>query len=63
MSDLLEDIVSMIIGVVTVGVMYFVGMLGLLIFLLVCAGSVFVFLWAVWNWIVLPTLPYVMGLI
>ena len=26
-------------------------------------GILLAFLWAVWNWIVLPTLPYVMGLL
>jgi hypothetical protein len=25
-------------------------------------GVLFAFLWAVWNWIVLPSLPYVVGL-
>ena len=29
---------------------------------LVYFGILFAFLWAVWNWIVLPTMPYIAGL-
>lgn len=25
-------------------------------------GFVLAFLWAIWNWIVLPTMPYIAGL-
>ena len=33
-----------------------------LVVYLVYFGILLAFLWAIWNWIVLPTLPYVAGL-
>ena len=41
------------------------GMLALLMCVaiyLVYFGILLAFIWAIWNWIVLPTLPYVAGL-
>ena len=46
-SDVLGGLVYIVLGV---GI--YVAYLGILL----------AFLWAVWNWIVLPTLPYVVGL-
>lgn len=47
LNDILGAIVALVIILVTYAI-YF--------------AAIFAFLWAVRNWIVLPTLPYVVGL-
>ena len=48
----MSDVSEMLIGVALVLITY--------VFYL---SVIFAFLWAVWNWIVLPTVPYLVSLL
>ena len=50
----MSELTEVLAGILAIGFV--------LVVYLVYFGILLAFLWAIWNWIVLPTLPYVAGL-